>query len=92
MSEMIERVAKALFSGSVYHGYNKETLDAEWFRTKGIHMAQAKAAIEAMREPTEDMRWAGYTREAFAPESTNVSSIQFDAKPIWHRMIDEALK
>lgn len=55
MSEMIERVAKALFSGSVYHGYNKGTLDAEWFRMKGIHMAQAKAAIEAMREPSQEM-------------------------------------
>ena len=52
---MVERVAKALFRQSVYHGYNEETLLAEWSRTANIHRAAARAAIEAMREPDYEM-------------------------------------
>ncbi len=61
MSTMIERVAKALFAGSIYHGYNEETKRSEWLRTRSIHLAQARRAVEVMREPSEIVVMAGRT-------------------------------
>lgn len=96
MSEMVERVARALAKAD---GKNPDK--PAWATSRGESFGlcwrdqyadKARAAIEEMREPTDDMRWAGYTRAAFAPESTNVSSVQFDAKPIWELMIDKALE
>lgn len=65
MSEMIERVAKALFVAC-------QEIKPSAFD----HMA--KAAIEAMREPTEKMIW-----------STNIGP---KAEFIYQSMIDAALK
>ena len=55
MSEMIERVAKAI------HGYRDKPIP--WDRCAPTYQVelrkQAKAAIEAMKEPTEEMLEAG---------------------------------
>ncbi len=76
MSEMIERVAKAIsecHSGRDWRGMSEYGKD--WWRE------EARAAIEAMREPTEAMETAGQVDPL--PISTNAS---------WKAMIDEALK
>lgn len=68
MSEMVDRVAKALearLKGNEFLSYE----DA------------ARAAIEAMREPTKRMAMAGYGANDMKP-----------AKAAWTAMIDAALK
>lgn len=89
---MIDRVAKALFMQSVYHGYDDETIKREWQRTKGLHRSAARTAIEAMREPTDDML------DAIGPVADRIKAL--DEKPddrmidtqIWQAVIDAALK
>ena len=56
MSEMVERVARSLYHA---HSRNKpyDILQPEFQRQ---YEKQARAAIEAMREPTEAMEEAGF--------------------------------
>ncbi|WP_262027167.1 hypothetical protein [Microvirga sp. Mcv34] len=78
MSEMIERVARAIHAGVGFHGeygqspFSKEQCDRA-----------ALAAIEAMREPTNEMVGAGV--EGW--KVNGYASIQF----VWPFMIDAAL-
>jgi hypothetical protein len=66
---MIERVAKAINDAMLQHGdYKPDEL--------------ARAAIEAMREPSEEMVFAG---DAFEPDGIS-------AEAIWIAMIDAALE
>lgn len=51
MNEVAERIAFALFNLSIYPGYDDATKRAEWLRTKRLHLASARTAIEAMRMP-----------------------------------------
>lgn len=48
VSGLVERVARVLFSRSVYHGYNDETLRKEWDRTAYLHRSTARAALTAI--------------------------------------------
>ncbi len=77
MSEMIERVAKAIYD---------RTLEDDQLADYGLPMADAitcaKAAIEAMREPTQDMLNAGKA----------IMTDYDDSLECWQAMIDEALK
>ena len=83
-SEMVERIARAIDAALGE--------EADWMDIDPEFMNKvARAALEAMREPTEAMVYEGYVRSAFAPEC-RVSSIQFDPKPVWIAMIDAALK
>lgn len=101
MSEMIERVARAIcqsaFDRGVYDrvtcgdalglSQRQVTVDDMW----QLHRAEARAAIEAMREPTDAMCEAGAIyyhdnyQEGRAKEQTT-------AQPIWEAMVDAALK
>lgn len=73
MSEMIERVARALF---IEYGHEPE----EWCEAHRVHyIAVARAAIAAMREPTEAMV------DASGMGSQLTSGM-------WSAMIDAALK
>jgi hypothetical protein len=81
MSEMVERVARAIQAQS---GHQPAT-DEGWNRPENTLSVQnfrrmAKAAIEAMREPTEDMIQAG------------IDGPVGDTEGKWQAMIDEALK
>tara|TARA_R110000868_G_scaffold309027_1_gene570439 strand:- start:3353 stop:3583 length:231 start_codon:yes stop_codon:yes gene_type:complete len=68
MTDMIERVAKAINDTMLQHGdYKPDEL--------------ARAAIAAMREPTEDMVEAGY-----------YDAMAEDAKATFTAMIDAALE
>lgn len=94
MSEMIERVAKALYdmepiedSGESIDGFQVTPAGAlTWEAVKECHeevaehyREQAQAAIAAMREPTEAMMDAG---DIFADNTV---------RQCWQAMIDEAL-
>ena len=81
MSEMVERVAQALHAYWLQY-YDGPKQLTPWddlghmHKTYGVGLA--RAAIAAMREPTQDM-WLAY-----APDATIERN--------WRAMIDEALK
>lgn len=78
MSEMVERVARAI---QATRG-PRENWDRVTPATRDLWMADARAAIEAMREPTEAMTDAGWRR----------IEERDDAAENWRMMIDAALK
>ena len=83
MSEMVERVARAIAAG--HDAY----LPVE--KIAPGYLADARAAIEAMREPTKAMESAGDELDDWGcpsdPGSGNACALAH-----WHAMIDEALK
>lgn len=82
MTEMIERVAKALFlKNNPRLSWEEES--RQFPGSTGHFRLSAKIAIEAMREPTAAMRRAG--AEAAAPPFASVYA-EYEA------MIDAALK
>lgn len=79
MNDMIERVALAISGSDDPSNILK------------IHRTRARLAIEAMREPTQQMRLAGmaeWSRPDPTPE--HESTLVFNA--VWRAMIDAALK
>lgn len=80
MSEMIERVAKALYDISLRKMNSAEWEDAGSF-TQDTKRREARAAIEAMREPTRDMIDAAATVDRYAEPGEE-----------WGPMIDTALR
>lgn len=85
MSEMIERVAKAIWDNSEKWVMN---LGKQWedvpdydLQKKAIRV-QARAAIEAMREPTAEMVDEGYCE-------AGGTDVQTDE--VWRHMINAAL-
>jgi len=80
MGEMIERVAKALADCAL------EPFD-ELSRSK--YMGDARAVIEAMREPTEAMTAAAWDTLDWGPPM----AVKDEAMPapVWRCMIDAAL-
>lgn len=77
MTEMIERVARALQEGD--DAFPSGSPIDPWYR------GAAMAAIEVMREPTDEMLDAGGI--AFAHYTDKRESIR-----LWQAMIDAALK
>ncbi len=80
MSGMVERVAEAL-----YVAFPKITVGgADWHSLTSMHRAawltSARAAIESMRVPTDEMEYAGEDEPYAAPRN------------VWVAMINEALK
>jgi hypothetical protein len=69
MSEMVERVAQAL-ADAEYRSYDGDA----------NHYEMARAAIAAMREPTDDMICAAKDED-----------MAWNVGDVWRAMIDEAL-
>lgn len=86
MNEMIERVARALHAQTfpeVCRG-DEAWLQAAWESSefdRARHLAAARAAIEAMREPTD----------AMCAETRSEWVSGHEAGGIWRAMIDAAL-
>jgi hypothetical protein len=82
MTEMTERVARAIHSRSRDHANDWDEL-SPYYHNK--YRQDALAAIEAMREPTLEMRHAGRrVKSSWLVENEEVE--------IWQNMIDESLK
>ena len=81
MSEMVERVARAL-----YFSYHPGAPSDIWEEVQPLYrllcIDSARASIAAMREPTPEMFIA--TGDALVPSG--------DAAACWKAMIDEALR
>lgn len=97
MSEMVERVAKALFRSRCFPEHEEfwpdridEIVSGPPFDADGFR-GMSRAAIEAMREPTGEMVENGAAdfpiAKDYGPEKYHPA-----AKQIYQAMIDEALK
>lgn len=95
MSEMVERVARAIWEA------REETFPPDIIRikfdvlgegTKSDHRAMAEAAIKAMRAPTDAMEFAGFRVNRWTNErGTVVGRVTIPATGAWQAMIDAAL-
>lgn len=97
IDSMIERVAKGIWGARIEPGGPGRTLmpwplcpEADWCR------ATAKAAIEAMREPTLDMVEAGQEQNNLSEFADIPNHFEFLSRDemtnAWQAMIDTALK
>ena len=84
MSEMVERVAKAVRDAA-----NDASREETEYCSVSMSVAAARTAIAAMREPTNGMEDAGIA----APDDPSCGH-EWIINPgrIWQAMIDEALK
>jgi hypothetical protein len=91
MSEMIERVARALFDDE----WPGEPLEEEWDHNRDAWRQKARAAIEAMREPTKAMLGdQGQPDPRFDDLDYRLEPSEYPRAltKIWEAMIDAALK
>ena len=85
MSEMVERVARAILAAerAAPEPDAPVLLGLKTVRAWEARLPLARAALDAMREPTDDM-WAA------VPVINDPND--WGAREVWHAMIDEALK
>lgn len=83
---MIDRVARAMFEATNEHD---ETWDTEAQEIKTTYLIMARAAIEAMREPTDTMVMAAEWAEPEYREDDTDMGATYKAE--WRAMIDAAL-
>jgi hypothetical protein len=89
MSEMIEKVARAMYEKLRAELTPEKVNDWESVKAEGSYHMAARAAVEAMREPTRAMRDAGQN-----PCWTPLSPTYDDDAAVggmWRAMIDAAL-
>ena len=82
MSEMVERVAMAIMRDD-FEGH--DFWDRQAPDVQNQYLTNARAAIAAMREPTESMVVAG-------EDHIGGDLIDGDSAWVWQAMVDEALK
>lgn len=81
-SEMVERVARAIAEAGNGGQFDDETWYKEYQRD--VHRVRARAAIEAMREPTE-VQYNSLCQ-------TNKIWSELNSQTVWQTYIDSALK
>lgn len=86
MSEIVERVAVAIFKRARDESDWSEISEDERHQWR----ADARAAIAAMREPTETMPMAGF-HAAFETSDEPVYVGDHEIRKMWRAMIDDAL-
>lgn len=95
MDDMIERVARAIFEKYVvtFIGYGGPR---EWSALdeagRQFAFGLARVAIEAMREPTPDMCFAGMADQTPRSATNSLERQKEALTHIWRAMIDTALK
>lgn len=92
MSEMVEKVTKAIFRVTFHESEPNEVVNAKWIEWPedvALSRKQARAAIAAMWEPTAEMVAAAWASRQSEAEGTTPGSVFNHA---WQAMIDEALK
>lgn len=87
MSEMLERVARAMYDSS------KFVRPWDHPKTQAIHreysLRHARAALEALREPTDEILLAGVRELSLCNAQQSVSVD--DMRDAWRKGIDSAL-
>lgn len=87
MTEMVERVARAIYEGR--NGAGAKAWASQPKSHRAPYLLDARAAIEAMREPTEAMTVAG---TATGIDVDRFCPIEYDPDKIWDAMISAALQ
>lgn len=82
MSEIIERVAEAMYNRHAGKDDTWQSLNSFWRKT---YLEKARAAIEAMREPTGNMIETG------SEACQHLNSRWENSNECWKAMVDEAL-
>lgn len=59
----VEAAARAIFTASIYQGYDKEAVQAEWWRMKSIMEAYASAALTAAFKSMKDRGMTIYAQD-----------------------------
>jgi hypothetical protein len=87
MSEMVDRMARAMYAASRAKDYvpQPDGYVNEYDRR------MARAALEAMREPTEEMLTAEGENEMGTTERLGEYLDFWDAKGVWKAMVNAAL-
>lgn len=62
MSEMVERVARAICRSNCSPRMSRDHIECQVENAWDMWIPEARAAIEAMREPTSDMVIVGFNR------------------------------
>lgn len=88
MSEMIKRVARAIYDGEIRPGGGGHILLA-YSVMEEKYLVRARAAIESMREPTKSMVTAA---GALEDQEWRDKGEREDGATHWRAMIDAALK
>ena len=93
MTEMVERVARVLLDadGISFPSGRKREWNEIPDGQRAAYSAIARAAIAAMREPTEGMKFAGRTEKPFLAPQENWTPGQIVADAVYRAMIDAAL-
>lgn len=78
---MIEKLARAMLADEFALTPNRD-FDAVWAEEGPAWLANARACLEALREPSEAMVEAGDSVDHWTP----------DSRPVWQAMIDVALE
>ena len=90
MSEMVERVAKAIRDHNMRQGGVEPASDMTPFEAQH-YTAEARAAIAAMREPTEAMVLAGDDAQTDIQGPDEGIQVAMCSSVPWQAMIDAAL-
>lgn len=93
MSEMVEKVARAMAlkdKGADHWDIMSDDGDGCGYVGRNEYLAMARAAIGAMREPTEVLLCVG--DETYANGDPNEGLSLSGLRHVWQAMIDEALK
>lgn len=94
MSEMVERVARAMCNQYLKRLHDNETrreavVEYEWHEWEG----EAIAVIKAMRDPTARMTEAGLAA-AWNEINADIGTVEIQTaigRTVWHYMIDAAI-
>lgn len=89
MTEMEERVARAL-DPVAFGRHDPSRLPAYYEGMQRDALIMARAAIRAMREPTDEMETAGFVAGNEADDPHEPGNHAVTAKPVWQAMIDAA--
>lgn len=96
-SEMVERVARAIYASHAFndnHDSPDPGFDGLTEGWRNVMYANARAAIEAMRAPTEVMKYVGGTKcedMLFGGDADYTGIIFTDMGTVFRTMIDVAL-
>ena len=92
--DMVERVARALYAIRMELAEGANLPQYTWETERNPYrehcLREARAAIEAMRKPTDDMAQAGFAADAFRTQDIRLN-VDFEPKAVWRAMIDAAL-
>ena len=91
MSEMVERVARAICRSNCSPRMSRDHIECQVENAWDMWIPEARAAIEAMREPTIKMASQGLKEWQCATDTGDLDTDAHDMELIWKAMIQASL-